>query len=199
MTQCVPQELFTHWLVLSSDASIMSPFPGLNVSVLVELPSALYKGSTACEKEESEEFLAHEEESMKYDEFIEQVQKRARLTSPSEAQHATQATLEALAAYISPRERHDAASELPKTIKEYIQKPFLSPGDQLVAPPCKGKAAIEDFYQRVSLLEGVPLDTAREHARVVMSVLHDALSKGELQDIREDLPPELYSDLFVVT
>lgn len=51
---------------------------------------------------------------MKYDEFIERVQKRAHLSSPDEARRATQAALETLAAYISPKERHDVASQLPK-------------------------------------------------------------------------------------
>ena len=55
---------------------------------------------------------------MKYNQFIELVQRRAHLASESEAKRATQATLETLAAYISPKERHDAASQLPKVIKD---------------------------------------------------------------------------------
>jgi uncharacterized protein (DUF2267 family) len=56
---------------------------------------------------------------MKYEEFIEQVQKRAHLSSPSEAQRATQATLETLTVYMSLKERHDAASQLPKGVPAY--------------------------------------------------------------------------------
>ena len=63
---------------------------------------------------------------MKYNQFIELVQRRAHLSSESEAQRAAQATLETLAAYISPKERHEAASQLPKVIKEYMQQPFLA-------------------------------------------------------------------------
>ena len=131
---------------------------------------------------------------MKYEEFIEQVQKRAHLSSPGEAQRATQAALETLAAYISPRERHDAASQLPKGIKTYLQRPFLSPGKP--ASSYEGKVSLDDFYQRVSTLEEVPPETAREHARAVMSVLRDALSEGEFEDIREQLPAELYNEFF---
>jgi uncharacterized protein (DUF2267 family) len=40
----------------------------------------------------------------------------------------------------------------------------------------------------------MPLETAREHARVVMSVLRDALSEGEFEDIRAGLPTELYNE-----
>jgi len=124
---------------------------------------------------------------MKYDEFIEQVQKRARLSSQSEAQRATQAALETLAAYLSPKERHDAASQLPKEIKTYLQRPFVGPGKQ--APPSpEGNVSLDDFIQRVSIREGVPRASALEHARAVMGVLRDALSEGEFEDIRAELP-----------
>ena len=132
---------------------------------------------------------------MKYNQFIELVQRRAHLSSESEAQRAAQATLETLAAYISPKERHDAASQLPKVIKEYMQQPFLAAGKP-PAPSPESSQIVEDFFQRVSMLEEVPLETAREHARAVMSVLRDALSKGEFEDIRAQLPPALYNEFF---
>ena len=132
---------------------------------------------------------------MKYNQFIELVQRRAHLASESEAKRATQATLETLAAYISPKERHEAASQLPKVIKEYMQQPFLAAGKP-PAPSPESSQIVEDFFQRVSILEEVPLETAREHARAVMSVLRDALSKGEFEDIRAQLPPALYNEFF---
>jgi uncharacterized protein (DUF2267 family) len=132
---------------------------------------------------------------MKYNQFIELVQRRAHLSSESEAQRAAQATLETLAAYISPKERHEAASQLPKVIKEYMQQPFLATGKP-PAPSPESSQIVEDFFQRVSILEEVPLETAREHARAVMSVLRDALSKGEFEDIRAQLPPALYNEFF---
>jgi uncharacterized protein (DUF2267 family) len=132
---------------------------------------------------------------MKYNQFIELVQRRAHLSSESEAQRAAQATLETLAAYISPKERHEAASQLPKVIKEYMQQPFLAAGKP-PAPSPESSQIVEDFFQRVSILEEVPLETAREHARAVLSVLRDALSKGEFEDIRAQLPPALYNEFF---
>ena len=146
-------------------------------------------------KKSPEGSLANGEESMKYDEFIERVQKRAHLSSPDEARRATQAALETLAAYISPRERHDAASQLPKGIKTYLQQPFLGTGKQ-PAPNLESTVSLDDFFQRVSMLEEVPPETAREHARAVMSVLREALSEGEFEDIREQLPAELYNEFF---
>ena len=55
---------------------------------------------------------------------------------------------------------------------------------------------LDEFHQRVSLREDVLLATAREHARVVMSVLSEALSRGELEDIRRQLPIEYYYEFF---
>lgn len=40
------------------------------------------------------------------------------------------------------------------------------------------------------------LETAREHARAMMSVLREALSEGEFEDIRAQLPPVLYDEFF---
>ena len=132
---------------------------------------------------------------MKYNQFIELVQRRAHLASESEAKRATQATLETLAAYISPKERHDAASQLPRVIKEYMQRPFLGAGKPPAPSPASSQI-VEDFYQRVSELEEKPLETAREHARAVMSVLREALTEGEFKDIRDQLPPALYNEFF---
>ena len=134
---------------------------------------------------------------MQYDEFIEQVQTRAHLSSPSEAQLATQTTLETFAAYLSWKDRHDAASQLPKNIKTYLQWPIVGPGDQPAAGS-ESNVSLDDFYQRVSILEEVPRETAAEHARAVMSVLSEALSKGEFEDIRAQLPAELYNEFFAV-
>jgi uncharacterized protein (DUF2267 family) len=132
---------------------------------------------------------------MKYDEFIEQVQKRANLVSQSEAERATRATLETLAERLSEKERLDAASQLPKGLAWYLRQPFIGLGKQPAPSPTRN-FSLDEFFQRVSIREDVPLATAREHARAVMSVLRDALSKGEFEDIRAQLPIEYYYEFF---
>ena len=132
---------------------------------------------------------------MKYEEFIEQVQKRAHLASKSEAERATRAALETLAERISKEERFDAASQLPRGLALYLKEPFLGPGKQ-PAPSPKRNLSLDEFFQRMSIREDVPLETAREHAHAVMSVLVDALSKGEFEDIRAQLPTEYYYEFF---
>ncbi|MFL5589168.1 MAG: DUF2267 domain-containing protein [Ktedonobacteraceae bacterium] len=132
---------------------------------------------------------------MKYEEFIEEVQKRAHLASKSEAKRATRAALETLAECISQKERTDAASQLPRGLALYLKEPFLGPGKQ-PAPSPKRNLSLDEFFQRMSIREDVPLETAREHAHAVMSVLVDALSKGEFEDIRAQLPIEFYYEFF---
>ena len=132
---------------------------------------------------------------MKYEEFIEEVQKRAHLASKNEAKRATRAALETLAECISQKERSDAASQLPKGLALYLKEPFLGPGKQ-PAPSPKRSLSLDEFFQRMSIREDVPPETAREHAHAVMSVLVDALSKGEFEDIRAQLPIEFYYEFF---
>ena len=132
---------------------------------------------------------------MKYEEFIEEVQKRAHLASKNEAKRATRAALETLAESISQKERYDAASQLPKGLALYLKEPFLGPGKQ-PAPSPKRSLSLDEFFQRMSIREDVPLATAREHAHAVMSVLVDALSRGEFEDIRAQLPTEFYYEFF---
>lgn len=132
---------------------------------------------------------------MKYEEFLEQVQKRAHLASKSEAARATQAALETLAECISKKERYDAADQLPRGLALYLKQPFLGPANQ-PAPRPKRNCSLDEFFQRMSIREDVPKALAREHAHAVMSVLHDALSRGEFEDIRAQLPLEFYYEFF---
>ena len=132
---------------------------------------------------------------MKYEEFIEQVQKRANLASKIEAEHATRAALETLAESLPKDERYDAASQLPRGLALYLEQPFLGNWHQ-PAPSKKRSFSLEEFFQRMSIREDVPPETAREHAHAVMSVLVEALSRGEFEDIRRQLPIEYYYEFW---
>src|SRR5438874_8431177 len=86
-------------------------------------------------------------------------------------------------------------SRFPLSDVSFIKEPFLGPGKQ-PAPSPKRNLSLDEFFQRMSIREDVPLETAREHAHAVMSVLVDALSKGEFEDIRAQLPIEFYYEFF---
>ena len=123
---------------------------------------------------------------MKHDEFIGQVQHRARLASRGDAEIATRATLETLAERLSGGEADDLASQLPRGIAEYLRTEFAGEGMRF---------SVEEFFERVSQREGVDLSRAIYHARAVIAVLYEAVSPGEMDDVRAQLPAE-YARLF---
>ncbi|WP_026735520.1 DUF2267 domain-containing protein [Fischerella sp. PCC 9605] len=123
---------------------------------------------------------------MQHDEFIGQVQHRARLSSRGDAEVATRATLETLAERLAGYEPFDAASQLPRGIAEYMQHRDAGMGERF---------SLDEFFRRVSAREGVELPQAVFHARVVMEVLQEAISEGEINDIRAQLPEE-FNPLF---
>jgi uncharacterized protein (DUF2267 family) len=116
---------------------------------------------------------------MKYDEFIGQVRHRAGLGSHAEAERATRATLETLAERLAGGEAHDLAAQLPPELARYLELPDAGIG---------AKLTLDEFFELVSEREGVDLSAAVFHARVVIGVLTEAVSIGEIQDVRVQLP-----------
>lgn len=118
---------------------------------------------------------------MQHDEFIAQVKHRANLRTSGDAELATRATLETLAERLAGNEANNAAAQLPREIAQYLQHQYAGTGVRL---------SLDEFLQRISLREGVELPQAANHARAVMEVLTEAISPGEIEDIRTQLPPE---------
>ena len=135
---------------------------------------------------------------MKYNEFLEQVQRRAHLASRSEAERATQAALETLAEGLSKEERREAASQLARTLTLFLKQPFLGQLKQ-PSPRWEQPFSLEEFFQRVGFREDVSPAVAREHAHAVINVLFDALSPGEREEIRKQLPIEYFYEFFAET
>ncbi len=123
---------------------------------------------------------------MKHDEFIGQVQHRARLSSRGDAEIATRATLETLAERLDGGEANDLASQLPRGLAGYLRTGLAGEGVHF---------SMEEFFHCVSEREGVDVSKAICHARAVIAVLYEAVSPGEMADVRAQLPAE-YSQLF---
>ncbi|MBV9454881.1 MAG: DUF2267 domain-containing protein [Rubrobacter sp.] len=124
---------------------------------------------------------------MKYDEFIKVVQDRGHMDSREEAEKATRATLEALAERLAGGEPHDLASQLPPELAQHLRYE----GEETSNP-----FSLDEFFERVNEKdEDVDLPKAAYHARVVIGVLQDAVTGGEIAHIRSQLPEE-YSPLF---
>ncbi len=121
---------------------------------------------------------------MQYDQFVGQVQNRARLASSGEAVGAIRATLQTLGEHLFGGEAENVAAQLPPELGIYL----------LEGVPADG-FSLKEFFQRVSAREGVDLPIATYHTRVVMEILEEAVSPGLMGKVRDQFPAE-YDQLF---
>ncbi len=121
---------------------------------------------------------------MQHDEFIGQVQHRARLASRGDAERAVRATLESLAERLSDGMAENLAAQLPHEVGEHLRRKVsvaAGPGERFT---------LDDFFHRVSEAEGVELPQAVFHARVVLEVVEEATTGGLFAKLRDQLPDE---------
>lgn len=121
---------------------------------------------------------------MQYSDFIGQVQSRARMDSQGAAVKATRATLETLAERLAGNQPKHLAAQLPEEIGTYLGE--TGQGDSF---------SVQEFYNRVANRENVDTTDAQFHARAVIDVIRDAISGGELDHVRDQLPDD-YAPLF---
>lgn len=119
---------------------------------------------------------------MQYEEFVGRVEARLDDPRPGEAEQAIIATFETLGERISEGEARDIASQLPDELAEPLTRAGGNPEG----------FGLDAFFRRVAEKEGVDLGKAAEHASAVMAVLGQAVTDGELQDMRSELPQEFY-------
>lgn len=115
---------------------------------------------------------------MQYTDFIAKVQAKSGL-SKEEAIQVTQAVLGTLAQRLTRVKRDHLAAQLPTELKAVVND--------------AGKSdvfSLESFYERVAARSDSSFHKSLENSRNVMSVLQEALSKGELENIFTELPPE---------
>lgn len=117
---------------------------------------------------------------MQFHDFLGQVQHRAKLSSPQDALRATRATLQTLTERLQGNEAVQLGAQLPLELAEFIYN---------VAGQSE-RFSSDEFFERVSDREGVDLPVAVHHARVVIEVLQEAVSPGEINDIRQQLPAD---------
>jgi uncharacterized protein (DUF2267 family) len=116
---------------------------------------------------------------MTFDKFVGKVQHRAKLGSLGEAVRAIQATFQTLSDRLDQGEVKDLASQLPRELAFYLRVPEHST-----------RMSLDEFFQKVGEREGTDPADAVYHARVVIEVLEEAVSSGEIKDIRSQLPKE---------
>lgn len=127
---------------------------------------------------------------MDFSEFLGQVQNRLELDSQEAALTATRVTLETLAERIDPNEAEDLAAQLPEEIGRFLEGPHQTQS-----------FGWSEFVDRVAERQDMQDDErgdAAYQAQVVMDVVAEATSRGELEDVRSQLPDDEFDDLFEV-
>jgi uncharacterized protein (DUF2267 family) len=116
---------------------------------------------------------------MQYQDFIGHVQHNARLGTEEQAVKITRCVLEVLAKRLTDEEAAHVAAQLPEEIGNYMTN-------------VKGNERfdVDEFFKRVSEKEGVDMPAAVHHVRSVISVLTDAITQGEIEDVINQLPEE---------
>ena len=122
---------------------------------------------------------------MQFDEFITRVQEQARLDTPEEAMTLTRAVLETIGERLDRKVRNGLEAQLPNELKEFL----------LARHERSDQYDLEEFYNRIGARADLNYEEATERTRQVLAVLRQAVPGGELEDLREDLPPE-YQELF---
>jgi uncharacterized protein (DUF2267 family) len=119
--------------------------------------------------------------TMTYDEFIKHVRDRTGLER-EQAEAVTRATLETLAERLTGGEADDLAAQLPKA----LQEPLLSRADEGAE-----RFDIEEFKRRVAERSGI--SPAADAIRAVMTTIREAVTRGEFDDVMQQLPDEFWA------
>ncbi|GCE49365.1 uncharacterized protein (DUF2267 family) [Thermosporothrix hazakensis] len=120
---------------------------------------------------------------MKADEIISKVMKRAEIGSRVEAKNAIQATVETLSEHLTAEECQNLSAQLPPEIADSMRS--SRPGGEAE------RFSLDEFFQRVSQREDVGLQEATRHTRVVCAVLAEAITIGQLDHLKAQLPNDI--------
>jgi uncharacterized protein (DUF2267 family) len=121
---------------------------------------------------------------MTYREMIKKVQHYSGF-SDSESETALVLFVKNLAARLTPDERKDFASELPIDLKKVALTEEVS----------RVRTA-DDFIQQFCEEEEIDKNRAKKQVMSAWRVIKDAISKGQIEDIRAQLPNDLAAQLY---
>jgi uncharacterized protein (DUF2267 family) len=125
---------------------------------------------------------------MQHDEFIGQVQQRARLSSRGDAERACRATLETLGERIPEGLADNLAAQLPHEIGEHLRRTVMYGGEGTGE-----RFDRSDFIERVASRSGADEPKAAYIARTVLEVVDEATEGGIVSKVLDSLPPDLRS------
>ena len=120
---------------------------------------------------------------MQYEEIIRRVQERGKVTDRMKAEKILRAVLGTFGEAVYRTEERQMAAQLPKELKDvfYEYQPRERDRGALANYP------LEEFYNRVKARAEVSLQDAQRLSVVVLSVLKEAVTPVEIQDVRREL------------
>jgi uncharacterized protein (DUF2267 family) len=92
---------------------------------------------------------------------------------------------------LSPTERRHLAAQLPKPMKEYVDRRVERPPREMTR---RRRFNLAEFYNRIAARADVRYPAAVHRSQAVMRVLREAVAAGELADLFRELPDE-YEEL----
>ncbi|MBS3818933.1 DUF2267 domain-containing protein [bacterium] len=128
---------------------------------------------------------------MQYQEFMDKVKKKIRFENEEDCLRTVRAVLATLGERLPSTERRRLTTQLPKELEEFFHERLVTQqieehGDRY---------SLEEFYNRVGARAGILHGESVKKAKAVLSVLQEAVSQGEMQDVREVLPDD-FRELF---
>ncbi|MFX0594819.1 DUF2267 domain-containing protein [Melissospora conviva] len=123
---------------------------------------------------------------MQYDDFVGQVQARARLANSGQSAAAIRGTLETLGERIPDGLAENIAAQLPREIGEPLRRTV-----SMVDVGTGERFDMAEFVSRVSARTGMDQPQALYAARAVLEVTDEATQGGIMDRLRESLPDDL--------
>ncbi len=120
---------------------------------------------------------------MNYRQLIKKVQDYSGF-SDKESEDALQVVVETLATRLTPEERKDFSSQLPAELQKVAE-----------AVTTTRKLSADDFFKDIIEAENIDEGRAKKQIMAVWQALKDAISPGEIEDIKAQLPKDLAAQL----
>lgn len=116
---------------------------------------------------------------MQYRELVKRVQNYSGF-SDSESETALRTFINKLSARLTEEEREDFASQLPEDLQEVALEPETSE-----------KWGADDFIRQFCEAEDIEENRAKKQIMAAWQALKEAISPGEIKDIKSQLPQDL--------
>lgn len=123
---------------------------------------------------------------MGYREMIKKVQQYSGF-SDSESENALIMFINMLARRLTPDERMDFASQLPAELQDTVVS---------IEEIDEQDVNMEDMLETIAEEQNIDEDRAKKQVMAVWLTLRDAISQGEIEDIRSQLPQDMTAQLY---